>query len=100
MACIGRSKYRMAASCGGDPGDRAVWSYVARVRLAAMTSCCGLLPDNEAEVRQAKMVAQDEARRIGWVLHRSVGARPTRCIGAYPLEGPMLCRSSPEKLVE
>jgi hypothetical protein len=53
-----------------------------------MTSCCGLLPDNEAEVRQAKMVAQDEARRIGCVLHRSVGARPSSLHLSLPLEGP------------
>jgi hypothetical protein len=41
VACIGRSKYQMAASSGGDSRDRALWPYVARVWLAAMTSCCG-----------------------------------------------------------
>jgi hypothetical protein len=29
-----------------------------------MTSCCSLLPDNEAEARQANVLTKDEARRI------------------------------------
>jgi hypothetical protein len=51
----------MAASCVGDAGDRALRPYVARVWLAAMTLCCGLLPRQRR--RSAKGKRAYERRR-------------------------------------